>query len=357
MPYLRWGPDMNSAVRLILACALFAVAAPAVAQGSAHDRLFQLFKDSDEATLKRNPLQALFRGDYRYADRLGDLFSDVHYQGERAAAEQDLAALHQIPRTSLSAEDQLAYDVFDYQTKDTLRGLQPDILALTEVLPMNHFFGLHTAYPTISSGQGGAPYASVQDYENGLKRNAGFAANVDEAIRQWKRGEAAGVVDTKLTVRNMIEQLDSQLKLKPEESPYWGPVKAFPKSVSAADQARLASAFRESISGTIYPALTRMRDFLKNDYLGHARDGVGLMYMKGGDTLYRYQVQSTTTLPMTPDQIHQLGLSEVARITKDFEKVKDEVGFKGDLHAFFDFMRTSPKFAPATRSQLNQDLY
>jgi len=362
---------MNPAGRLILSCSLLGLAAaapaappvvtsPAVAPGtrqSAHDRLFQLFKDSDEATLKRNPLQALFRGDYRYADRLGDLFSDVHYQGERAAAEHDLAALHQIPRASLSAEDQLAYDVFDYQTKDTLRGLQPDILALTEVLPMNHFFGLHTAYPTISSGQGGAPYASVQDYENGLKRNAGFAANVDEAIRQWKRGEAAGVVDTKLTVRNMIEQLDSQLKLKPEESPYWGPVKAFPKSVSAADQARLASAFRESISGTIYPALTRMRDFLKNDYLGHARDGVGLMYMKGGDALYRYQVQSTTTLPMTPDQIHALGLSEVARITKEFEKVQAEVGFKGNLRAFFDYMRTSPRFAPATRSQLNQDFY
>src|SRR6478752_3114458 len=102
MPYLRWGPDMNSAVRLILGCALFAVAAPAVAQGSAHDRLFQLFKESDEAYLKRNPLQALFRGDYRYADRLGDLFSEAHYQGEKAAAEHDLAALQAIPRGELN---------------------------------------------------------------------------------------------------------------------------------------------------------------------------------------------------------------------------------------------------------------
>ena len=108
--------------------------------------------------LKRNPLQALFRGDYRYADRLGDLFSDAHYQGEKAAAEHDLAALHAIPRGQLNADDQLAYDVFDYQTKDTLRGLQPDLLALTEARPMNHFFGLHTAYPTLASGQGGAPF-------------------------------------------------------------------------------------------------------------------------------------------------------------------------------------------------------
>src|SRR3954447_17288074 len=98
-----------------------------------------------------------------------------------------------------------------------------------------------------------------------------------------------------------------------------------------------------------------MRDFLANDYLAHAREGVGEMYMKGGDRLYRYQVQSTTTLPMTPDQIHALGLSEVARITQEFDKVRQEVGFKGDLHQFFDYMRTSPKFAPKSRAQLEQD--
>src|SRR3954451_23914661 len=217
---------MNSAARLILGCSLLAVALPAVAQTaagapasaqtSAHDRLFQLFKDSDEAYLKRNPLQALYRGDYRYADRIGDLFSDAHYPREKAAAEHDLAALATIPRAELGSDDQLAYDVFGYQTRDTLRGLQPDLLPLTEALPMNHFYGLHTQYPTISSGQGGAPYASVRDYENGLKRNRDFARNIDEAIAQFRKGEAEGVVDTKLTVRTMIEQLDNQLKLKPE---------------------------------------------------------------------------------------------------------------------------------------------
>ncbi|MEA3068256.1 MAG: hypothetical protein QOK41_1663, partial [Sphingomonadales bacterium] len=344
-----------------------ALAAPAVAdapppptpaaQQSAHDRLFQLFKDSDEASLKRNPLQALFRGDMRYADRLGDLFSDAHYQGEKAAAGHDLAALHAIPRGGLSPTDQIAYDVFDYQTKDTLRGLQPDLLPLTEALPMNHFFGLHTQYPTIASGQGGAPYKTVKDYENSLKRNRDFAANVDEAIAQWRKGEAGGVVDTKLTVRNMIEQLDSQLKLKPEESPYWGPIKAFPDSIGAADRARLTQEYRASLTDVIYPALTRMRDFLKQDYLGHARDGVGLMYMKGGDALYRYDIQSTTTLPMTPDEIHELGLKEVARITQDFDKVRQEIGFKGDLHAFFDYMRTDKKFQPVSGGQLLQDFY
>ena len=330
---------------------------PVASQAGLHQRLFKLFRDSDEAYLKRNPLQALFRGDQRYADRLGDLFSDRHYQAEKGAAEHDLAALRAIPRAQLSASDQIAYDVFEYQTKDTLRGLQPDLLPLSEALPMNHFYGLHTEYPTIASGQGGAPYNNVADYENSLKRNREFAANVDEAIAQWRKGLGEGVVDTKLTTRNMIEQLDAQLKLKPEQSPYWGPIKAFPKTVGAADRTRLTNEFRQSISGTIYPALTRMRAFLQNEYLPKAREGVGLMYMKGGNALYRYDVEATTTTNMTPDQIHQLGLSEVARITNEFEKVRNEVGFKGDLHAFFDFMRTSPQFQPKSREQITQDYY
>ena len=330
---------------------------PVASQAGLHQRLFKLFKDSDEAYLQRNPLQALFRGDQRYADRLGDLFSDRHYQAEKAAAEHDLAGLRAIPRAQLSASDQIAYDVFEYQTKDALRGLQPDLLPLSEALPMNHFYGLHTEYPTIASGQGGAPYNNVADYENSLKRNRDFATNVDEAIRQWRKGLAEGVVDTKLTTRNMIEQLDAQLKLKPEESPYWGPIKAFPKSIGPADRTRLTNEFRQSIGGTIYPALTRMRAFLQDEYLPKAREGVGLMYMKGGNALYRYDVEATTTTDMTPDQIHQLGLSEVARITNGFEKVRNEVGFKGDLHAFFDFMRTSPQFQPKSREQITQDYY
>ncbi|HEV2594093.1 MAG TPA: DUF885 domain-containing protein [Sphingomicrobium sp.] len=357
---------MKLARRLFL-CASLAALAPSIAgaqptpsipsQQVEHDRLFKLFKESDEASLRRNPLQALFRGDYRYADRLGDLFSDAHFNAEKAAAEHDLAALRAIPRDQLSSDDQIAYDVFDYQTRDTLRGLQPDLLTLTEALPMNHFFGLHTEYPTLASGQGGAPYVTVEDYENSLKRDHDFAANIDEAIRQWRKGESEGVVDTKLTVRNMIEQLNNQLKLVPEESPYWGPIKALPASMSAADKARITREYRVSLTNVVYPALTRMRDFLQNEYLVHARDGVGLMYMKGGDVLYRHEIQSTTTLPMTPEQIHELGLGEVARITKDFENVRQEVGFKGDLRAFFDYMRTSPKFAPKSREQLESDFY
>jgi uncharacterized protein (DUF885 family) len=354
---------MKPAARLILLASLFAVlptaALPAqtpaaAAQASAHEQLFQLFRQSDEASLRRNPLQALYRGELRYADRLGDLFSDAHFQAEKAAAEHDLAALHAIPREQLSATDRIAYDAFEFQTKDALRGFEPDILKITEALPMNHFFGLHTEYPTIAGGQGAAPFRNVADYENNLKRNRDFAVNIDTAIAQWKKGEAEGIVDSKLTVRNMIEQLDSQLKLKPEQSPYWGPIQKFPAAIGAADRARLTAEYRNSLTMVVYPALQRMRDFLANEYLAHAREGAGLLYMKGGDKYYRYLIESTTTEPLDPEQVHQLGLSEVARITKGFEEIRQQVGFKGNLHQFFDYMRTSPKFQPKSKEELEQ---
>ena len=349
-----WEPKVTPAAELTPAEAA-KVQPPA--QASAHDRLFELFKESDEASLERNPLQALYRGDMRFADRLGDLFSDAHYQGEKAAAEHDLAALHAIPRDQLSEVDKLAYDTFEWQTNDVLRNFSPELLPVVEALPMNHFYGLQTSYPTLESGQGGAPFISVADYENGLKRNHDFVRNLDTAMAQWRKGEAEGIVDTKLTVRNMIEQINTQLAQKPEDSPYWGPIKSFPKSISAADQARLTNEYRAAITGEIYPALTKLRDFLQNEYLPRARDGVGLMYMKGGDAYYRYLVQSNTTLPMTPDQVHQLGLSEVARITKEFEKVQQQVGFKGTLQQFFDHMRTDKQFQPKSREQLRGDFY
>ena len=348
----------TSAFSSIATAAQPAPAAPAAqAVQSEHDKLFNLFKASDEANLKRNPLNALFRGDMRYADRLGDYITDEYFAGERAAAEHDLAALRAIDRAKLDATDQLAYDTFEYQTKDALRGLQPDMLALTVVRPLNHFFGFHTFYPTFASGQGAAPFKTLEDYENNLKRHKEVVVLVDRSIERFRQGQASGVVETKMTVRNMIEQLDNQLKQPVEESSYYGPVKKFPDTVPAADRERLTAAYRAAVADELYPALTRLREYLKNDYLASARDGAGIMYMKGGDKLYRYQIQSTTTLPLTPEEIHETGLKEVARITAEMEKVKDEVGFKGTLHQFFENLRADPKLKAKSREDLTQRYY
>ena len=160
-------------------------AAPKPAAASAaseHDRLFALFAASDEANLKRNPISALFRGDMRYADRLGDFLTKAYNDAERKAATDELAALHRIDRAKLSPTDRIAYDVFEYDRKQTLIGLTPEILALTEVRPINHFFGFHTFYPTLASGKTGIPFKTVTDYENNLKRHADYVKLMDRSI-------------------------------------------------------------------------------------------------------------------------------------------------------------------------------
>ncbi|HVF82562.1 MAG TPA: DUF885 domain-containing protein, partial [Sphingomicrobium sp.] len=273
------------------------------------------------------------------------------------AAESDLQALGTIERARLNPTDAIAFDVFKFTTEDTLRGYGEDLLRLTRVRPMNHFFGTHTFYPTFASGQGAAPFQTLVDYENNLKRHKDYVRYLDGTILRWREGMASGVVDTKLTVRNMIEQLDTQLKQKPTVSSYYGPIDKFPATIGAADRARLSAAYRESITQQLYPALTRVRDFLRNEYLPAARDGVGLMHMKGGDQLYRQLVRSTTTLDLTPEEIHQLGLQEVGRIRGEMEKVRQEVGFKGTLPQFFNHLRTDPKFKMRSRQALTDGYY
>jgi uncharacterized protein (DUF885 family) len=329
----------------------------ATASETPHDRLFKLFKDSDEAQLKRNPIFGIFRGDLRYADQFGDYITEDYLAKEKAASEADLSALHAIDRASLNATDQLAYDVFEFSTKDTLRGYEPQYLNVSKVRPINHFSGFHTFYPSFSSGSGGAPFKTVLDYENALKRHAGYVILLDRAIGRFKEGEAAGVFETKMTIKNVIEQFDTQLKQPIEESPFYQPVKKFPADFSQADKTRLEAAYRAAITNDIYPAMKHLRDYLETSYLPKARDGYGLMYMKGGKELYAYMVQSTTTLPLTPEEIHQTGLSEVTRITTEMEKVKQEVGFKGTLPQFFDHLRTDPKFKKPTREALTQGYY
>src|ERR1051325_10967602 len=311
------------ALALLLACAAPIVAQPAprpapAAARSADARLRQLFHDSDEDSLRRNPISGIFRGDYRYAAHLGDYISDAYFAAERAAAEHDLAVLRTIRRAALNQTDRLAYDVFKYQREQDLADVQPAMLALTAVRPVNHFSGFHTFYPVFASGQGAAPFRNVEDYRNNLNRHREFAVSVDRAIGRFRQGLASGVVETKLTIRNVIEQLDTQLRDAPEASPYYAPALHFPDAVPEAERAGLRRAYLEAVRDVIFPAYRRLRDFLRDDYLPHARDGVGLVAMRGGDRLYARLIQENTTLPLTADYVHNLGLSEVARIRGDF---------------------------------------
>jgi len=332
-------------------------AVAAAPQMSESERLAAIFRESDEGSLRRNPVLAIFRCDLRYADRLGDFISDDYFAAEKAASEADLAAIATIDRSKLNATDRIAYDVFKFQTESGLKDFAPEIMALNVVRPVNHFSGLHTFYPTFASGEGAAPFKTVADYENNLKRHRDYIAYHDRAIGRFREGLASGVVDTKLTIRNVIDQLNLQIEEKPEDSPFYAPARNFPADFSEADKARLGAAYRASIVTDIYPVYTRLRDFLVADYLPRARDGVGLVHMKGGAALYNRLIESTTTLPLGAGEVHNLGLTQVARILGEMTTIKNEVGFSGTLPQFFEYLRTDARFKAASRDALRDGYY
>ncbi|MEM8694881.1 MAG: DUF885 domain-containing protein [Pseudomonadota bacterium] len=319
-------------------------------------RLRALFAESDEDNLRRNPIAGIFRGDMRYADRLGDYLTDEFIAAEAAAAERELAALRRIDRNALTPTNQIAYDIFDRGRVEQIRDNSPEMLALTLVRPVNHFSGFHTFYPTIATANGPVPFATVEDYENNLSRHRDFIAISDRAIARFREGMESGVFESRLTIERVVEQLDTQLAQGVEESPYFTPAQNFPDDMSDADKTRLEAAYRQATQD-ILDSYTRMRDFLRDEYLPVAREGVGLTHMQGGDMLYAQMVRDTTTLDLTPDFIHDLGLAEVARITQGFEQVRDEVGFEGTLAEFFEHIRTDRQFKPESREWLGEEYY
>ncbi|QKG72095.1 DUF885 domain-containing protein [Erythrobacter mangrovi] len=331
------------------------VAAQAAAQ-TEHDKLHTLFAESDARALELNPLGRLFRGDDSNAGRVGDFLTDSAFYAARLDTKLNLALLAQIDRSQLNETDQLAYDVFQYDQETTLRGQSDEIRALTEVRPVNHFSGFHTFYPNFASGQGAAPFKTLANYEDNLSRHDDYVAIHDRAIAKFREGMKSGVVETKLTIGIVIQQLDTMLAIPVADSQFMMPVKNFPADFSDADKARMSAAY-EAKTKEIYAVHARLRDFLRDEYLAAARDSVGMSQMKGGEALYANMIRNSTTLPLTADYLHDLGLSEVARIKQGMEQIKGEVGFEGTLGEFFDYVRTDAKFKPKSREALTQSYY
>jgi len=325
-------------------------------QQSEHDRLFALFAAADERQLALNPVSGLFRGDMRRAGRLGDFMTDAYSIATRTGTLLNLSELSKIDRSQLNATDKLAYDVFEYDQQQSLKATSDEILALTEVRPVNHFSGFHTFYPTFASGKGAAPFKTIEDYENNLSRHQDYLDLSERAIDKFREGMETGVLETRLTIDRVIKQFDTQLAIPIKESQYWGPVTMFPDSFSEQDKARLTKEYMAATK-QIYASTERMRDFLRDEYLPVARDSIGLSQMKGGEKLYRHLIEKTTTLPLSADYLHDLGMQEVKRIKADMVEIMEEVNFEGTLNEFFDHVRTDPQFKPESREALTEAYY
>jgi uncharacterized protein (DUF885 family) len=290
--------------------------------------------------LKLRPLQATFLGDHRYDAELPNNLSTAHLGLEYALEKRYLGQLAAIDDKALAGQDALTYAVFKRGRELELEGYRYP----AELLPVNQFGGLPQTFAQLGSGTSAQPFATARDYENWLKRVDGFAVWVDQAIVNMRRGSARGYVLPKVLVERMLPQLEKLIATDPAQSLFMKPVAAFPKGVPAADQPRLRAAYLAAVTQKINPAYQRLHDFVRDEYLPRARATVAWTELPLGRDWYAYRVKLATTTSLTPEEIHQIGLAEVQRISAEMDRVIADLGFKGDRTAFFDALRADPRF-------------
>ena len=325
--------------------ALATKAASAKAATTTSAPLAAMFTSYWEDQAKLFPLGATAQGDNRYNDQLPNDQTRAFRRQQQRFYQQYLASLLKFDRATLAGEDQVSYDVFRYQLEMALEGLrQPRWM-----MPFGQAGGLPQSMAQLGSGTGSQPFKTAKDYDNWLGRVHGFTVWTDSAIANFRQGIKAGVVLPKALVIKMIPQLDALVVADATKSMFYGPITKLPDAMPPADKARLTTAYQQAIRAELVPAYQKLSAFLKNEYLPVARSTSGFGALPGGPAAYRYAVKSATTTTKTPDEIYQTGLSEVSRLRTEMERVKKEVGFEGDLPAFFAYIKTSPGFGPTKR--------
>ena len=315
-----------------------ALAAPAAASVP----LAALFNAYWEDRARLFPFNATAQGDNRYNDQLPNDQTRAFRQQQQQFYQQYLTSLGKLGRARLSAEDQVSYDIFQYEMQSRLDGLKLN----TWMMPFAQFYSLPNTLGQLGAGTGAQPFKTVKDYDNWLARVGKFPVWADSAVANFRQGVRAGVVLPRVLVLKMVPQLRAQVTADATKSLFYGPITRLPEGFSAEDKSRLTAAYQQLILNELVPAYRRLADFLDNEYLPQARLSTGLADVPGGPEMYRYDVRLMTTTDRTPDAIYQTGLGEVKRIRAEMEAVKAQVGFKGDLPAFFTYLGSDPKFMP-----------
>ena len=188
------------------------------------------------------------------------------------------------------------------------------------------------------------PFRNVKDYDDWLSRVHDYVAWVDQAIVNMRAGVNKGLVQPRVLMEKVLPQLAALTGTDPTTSIYYRPIAGMPKDIGAADRTRIEQAFSKAIKEEIWPANQRLIAYIRDEYLPRTRATVGLSALPMGDRWYAYLARRFTTTNETPDEIHQIGLAEVARIRGEMDKVIAETGFKGDFPAFLAMLHSDPRF-------------
>ena len=318
-------------------------ALPTAALADAVADLHALFDREWERDLSDNPLSATYLGDPRFNDRLPDI-SPAALAARQAADARVLDDLARIPRDALPAAEQLNYDLFRHEY-ETRKAAVP----------------FHAEYYSIEASGGPqslnelaelVPFETVADYETWIRRMRAIPAYLDQYGDRLRRGAREKRTQPRAVMERVLEPLAKQVTDKPEDSPFFERFRTYPDSIPAADRERLTAEARQVIAESVIPAYRRFQAMFRDEYLPATRGTVGLWDTPDGRAYYQFLARYHTTTALTPEQIHAIGLEEVARNRAEMLKVIDEVGFKGSLTEFFQHLRTDPRFYYKTGDEL-----
>ena len=312
--------------------------------------LSALVEEYFERNLELNPIRATSIGDDRYDDRLANWLSPEYIAQSEALDKEFLERLLTIDESVLEGQDLLTYGTFRRSREMSLESNQfPGHLQ-----PINQRSSIPNRFVQLGSGASVHPFKTVKNYDDFLSRADDFVEIMDQAIENMKIGMRDGVTRPHVLMEKVLPQLESQFAESAEESTFFNPIRNMPEEFSDEDQERLTASYKVAIEENIIPAYKRMYNFIRDEYLSATRKTVGLSDLPNGEAWYAYLVRLRTTTDLSPAEIHKTGLAEVRRIHHEMHGVMDEVGFKGALKEFFEFLNTDDQFYYDEPDQLIQ---
>lgn len=297
--------------------------------------LHALFDAEWQRHLRESPEDASANGDRRYNDR----WSDLSLAAIAASHEADISALKsllEIDRERLSEADQLNFDLFRQQLSRSIEAYRYRHF----LMPITQLGGIQT----LDQMSDVLSFRSVRDYEDWIARLRVVGTLVEQTETLLRTGAAEGRTPPKIIMQRVPAQIDKQLVARPEASLFYAPLRQFPADFTPEVKARLAAEARAAIAEQVIPAYRRLKAYFVSDYLPKCRDSIGASALPDGADDYAFAAASQTTTAMSPDEIHALGLREVARIRGEMEQIRIATHFKGDLKAFFKYLRSDPRF-------------
>jgi len=339
MIHLRWSV-------LLLGVSLFAVQlSVADAASTASQQFSQLLDDAWEFDLGENPLSATESGDHRNDDKLPAV-SLADAQRRNEATRKFLDRLEEIDRSQLTLDEQVSYDIFRRQYRQSLEAFEFGAY----LMPITDRNGFHIEFPELPRN---LQFNTVEDYENYIARLQGFdeyAAGHEELMRE---GVRRGLTLPSVIMQRYREPLEAQIVDDPERSLLFAPLKNFPDKISEADRTRLRAAAKAAIAESVVPGYKRFLTFMTDDYVPNCRDTIAASALPDGRDYYRHCARKFTTVDdLTPEEIHAIGKQEVERIRDEMDAIIKRVGYEGSFAEFTEMLRTDPKFYARSPEEL-----